>query len=159
MKATEVRARDSYKECVSVIEELIAGEHKHWIPEKWVEDFKFKWSNPRDTYWWYFKDYNLDYLYLDREDWSKVTIQRCYKDFDEDFIYWNVYIEKECESRENFLEWTQALEHKFHWVRSLKHALYLWEVAWDACLGLFQKENYFLTRREYDTKCYWDSDI
>jgi hypothetical protein len=29
MKATEVRAIDSYKECVSIIEDMIAGEHKH----------------------------------------------------------------------------------------------------------------------------------
>jgi hypothetical protein len=29
MKATEVRARDSYKECVSIIKDMIAGEHKH----------------------------------------------------------------------------------------------------------------------------------
>ena len=150
--------RNNYKACVAIIDELIADEHKNWIPEEGVEWFKFKWSNERDNYWWYFIDYNLEYIYLDREDWSRVTIQRCYKDFEEDLVYWNVYIERECESLEKFLNWTQALEHKFKWVRSLKHALYLWEVAWDACLWLFRKEQFFLTREEWDRKRYWEKN-
>lgn len=149
--------KDTYKKCASIIEEVIAGEHKNWIPEKGVEDFKFKWSNKRDTYWWYFRDYNLEYIYLDREDWWHITLQRCYTNFDEDYIYWNVYIEKECESRKKWLiSWAQELCHKFKWVKSLKHALYLGEVASELELGLSNYSDFFLTRDEYISK---DSDI
>lgn len=139
------------------INKLIAGEHKHWIPEKGVENFKFKWSNERDTNGWYTLRWQVDYLYLDREDWWHVTVQRCYNDFDEDYIYWNVYLEKECESRKKWLiGWAQELCHKFKWVRSLKHALYLGEVASELALGLSNYSDFFLTREEYISK---DSDI
>ena len=142
---------------VRVIDELIADEHKHWIPEKGVEDFKYKGSNKWDSNSWYTHNWQVDYLYLDREDWWHVTLQRCYNDFDEDYIYWNVYIEKECESRKKWLiNWAQELCHKFKWVRSLKHALYLGEVASELELCVSNYSDFFLTREEYISK---DSDI
>lgn len=147
----------SIKDNVRVIEELIAGEHKHWIPEKGVENFKFKWSFESDTNSWYISRWNVEYIYLDREDWWHVTVQRCYNGFDEDYIYWNVYIEKECESRKKgLIGWAQELCHKFKWVKSLKHALYLGEVASELELGLSNYSDFFLTRDEYINK---DSDI
>ena len=65
------------------INKLIAGEHKNWIPEKWVENFEFLWSHSFDQNWWYFLHKDFDYIYLDRNDWWKVTIQRCLKDIKE----------------------------------------------------------------------------
>lgn len=156
MKTRFIEEVDIKKEA-TIIDWLIAGEHKHWIPEKGVEDFKFKWSNNWDTNGWYTHNWNVEYLYLDREDWWHVTVQRCYNDFDEDYIYWNVYIEKECESRKKgLIGWAQELCHKFKWVRSLKHALYLGEVASELELWLSNYSDFFLTWDEYISK---DSDI
>ena len=139
------------------INKLIEGEHKNWIPEKWVENFEFLWSHSFDQNWWYTHNNDFEYLYLDRNDWWHVTVQRCYKDFDEDYIYWNVYIEKECESRKKgLINCAQELCHKFKWVRSLKHALYLWEVASELELCVSDYSDFFLTWDEYISK---DSDI
>ena len=138
-------------ENAALIDKLIAGEHKLWIPEKGVENFNFKWSQHWDLYWWYLKDKDFNYLYLDRPDWFKVTLQRSLHHLEEWYkVYWNVYVCKEITdpwcARHN-----QEVEHKFRWVRSLKHAMKLWEFAWELMLGLSDYSEYFLSDDELNS--------
>ena len=141
----------SIAEQAAYIDKLIAGEHKNWIPEKWVENFEFLWSHSYDENWWYFLHNDFDYIYLDRKDWWKVTLQRCCKDIKEKNIYWNVYLDKSIESPEkSLIPAYQELSHKFRCVRSLKHALYLWEVASENELGIFNPSDFFLNKEEWD---------
>lgn len=139
----------SIEENADIINWLLLGEEHNWFPNKWVEDFNFLWSQVRDLNWWYIKNWEVDYLYLDRDDWWHVTLQRCYNSCDEDYRYWNVYIEKDA-SNKWFLGETQVLCHKFHWVRSLKHALYLGQIASELTLWLSHPEDFFITRKEWN---------
>lgn len=145
-----IRERDkSIKEDALLISSVIAGELESWIPEKDVERFNFEWSQLWDTNGWFTKDWNLDYFYLKRDDWFYVTVQRCHLWYRDEFTYWTVYIEKS----QSDLWWrldTQTTCHTFSWVKSLKHALYLWEVCSELFLGLANFENYFLSEEEYD---------
>lgn len=145
-----------------LIESIIAGELRSWIPEKGVEDFNFRWSQLWDIEWWYFRGDDRNYLYLDREWWYHVTVQKCY--FNQQSVewpyYWNVYIEKEVTDKslnipEELVRHNQWVCHTFRWVRSLKHALYLWEVASENIMGFAYPEEYFLTRDEYDEAFKW----
>lgn len=133
---------------------VIAGELRSWIPEKGVEDFNFLWSQLWDTNWWYTLEKNTDYIYLDRDDGYHVTVQRC-KLWRKERIYYMVYAEKD---RTDEVWWkklelvqsTQWVCHKFRWVRSLKHALYLGQYASENFRGLASPENFFLSKEEYD---------
>lgn len=137
----------------AAIYDIIAEEERSWIPEEGVAHFHFKWSSSRDTDWWYFKWDNHDYLYLDREWWYHVTVQRAHwwNNSDNKISYWNVYIEKEI-TDEDSVRANQSLCHTFRWVRSLRHALYLWEVSNEIALRVAYPANFFLTKEEWEAR-------
>lgn len=135
-----------------LIQAMIDEEDRSWIPSKGVEDFSFKWSQIRDLNWRFVAEDDDRYIYLNRDDWFDVTIQRC-KHLD--LTYYFVYIERECTDSSYWIPWglvtwTQETRHTFRWVRSLKHALKLGEICWELMTGLANPEDYFLTRAEYD---------
>ena len=136
-----------------LIQAMIEEEIRNWIPSKSVEDFNFKWSQLRDLNWRFISsDGNKDYIYLNRDDWYDVTVQRCRK---WELIYYFVYVEKELTDAsiwipQGLVTWTQSTCHTFRWVRSLKHAMKLWEIASENFMGLACPEDYFLTREERD---------
>ena len=134
-----------------LIEAMIEGEDRSWIPSKGAEDFNFKWSQIRDLNWWFVAEDDDRYIYLNREDWFNVTVQRCkYKDL----TYYFVYIENEKTDSSywfpwGLVTWTQETCHQFRWVRSLRHAMKLWEYWWELMLWLANPEDYFLTQEEW----------
>lgn len=133
-----------------LIEAMIEEEDRSWIPSKGAEDFNFKWSQIRDLNWWFVAENDDRYIYLNREDWFNVTIQRGkYKDL----TYYFVYIENEKTDSSywfpwGLLTWTQETCHQFRWVRSLRHAMKLWEYWGELMLWLANPEDYFLTQEE-----------
>ena len=131
---------------------IIEGEDRSWIPSKGVEDFNFKWSQLWDLNWWFISE-NWDdrYIYLSRDDWYEVTVQRCELG-KKKLRYYMVYVEKDLT---DWIPWelvtdTQWTCHKFRWVRSLRHAMKLWELASENFMWLASPEDYFLTKEEYD---------
>lgn len=137
-----------------LISKVIAGELRSWIPEEGVEDFNFLWSQLWDLNWWYTLNKDTNYIYLDRDDGYHVTVQKC-KLWRMEKTYYMVYVEKDItdevwRKKMNLVQSTQWVCHKFRWVRSLKHALYLGQLASENFLGLAYPEQFFLTRDEYD---------
>jgi hypothetical protein len=137
---------------VKLIQAMIDEEDRNWIPSKGVEDFHFEWSQLRDLNWRFVAEDTNDYLYLNRDDWFEVTIQRWHF---KDLTYYFVYVEKEVDDKgiwipQELVSWTQSICHTFRWVRSLRHALKLWELWSELALGIFHPEDYFLTKDERD---------
>ena len=124
-----------------LIQAVIEGEDRSWIPSKGVEDFNWRFIAEDDD----------RYFYLNREDWYDVTIQKCKQ---KDLTYYFVYVEKERTDSnwwipEGWLvSWTQSICHTFRWVRSLRHAMKLWELWSELMMWLANPEDYFLTSEE-----------
>ena len=141
--------KGSIADNAKLIQARIEEEDRSWIPSKGVEDFHFKWSQNRDLNWRFIAD-NDNYIYLNRDDWFDVTVQRCkYKDL----IYYMVYVEYEKTDAsywfpQGLVTWTQETRHTFRWVRSLRHAMKLGEFWWELMLWLANPEDYFLTQEE-----------
>ena len=133
---------------VEAIYRIIYEEQKSWIPGEGLGHFTPRGSSSWDTDWWYFRNDDHDYLYLEREWWYHVTVQRCDVKGTEHH-YWNVYIEKDITDGDS-VRANQTVSHTFRWVRSLKHALYLWEIAQELNLQVAHYEDFFLTKEEYD---------
>ena len=138
-----------------LIQAVIDEEDRNWIPSKGVETFNFRGSQLRDLDWWYTDNWWTDYLYLSRPDWFEVTVQRCHLWFKNEYTYWTVYIERNVTDRTYWIPWNLVRDnqwtcHTFRWVRSLRHALKLWELWTELLLGLANPEEYFLTEEEYD---------
>ena len=133
-----------------LIQAIIEEEDRSWIPSKGVEDFNFKWSQIWDLNWRFIDKKNDDYIYLNRDDWFEVTIQRCRI---KELIYYFIYVEKELTDSSYWIpwglvSWTQETCHKFRWVRSLRHAMKLWELWSELMMWIANSEEYFLTQEE-----------
>ena len=132
------------------IKALIDEEDRNWIPSKGVENYLPLGQQPWETNWWFVAEDTDKYIYLNREDWFDVTIQRCkYKDL----TYYFVYIENEKTDASywfpwGLVTWTQSTCHTFRWVRSLRHAMKLGEYSGELMLWLANPEDYFLTQDE-----------
>lgn len=142
--------KGSIADNAKLIEAIIEGEDRSWIPSKGVEDFNFKWNQIRDLNWRFVDEDNDKYMYLNRDDWFDVTVQKCKH---KDLTYYFVYIENEKTDAsywipEGLVTWTQSTCHMFRWVRSLRHALKLGEICWELMTGLANPEDYFLTQEE-----------
>ena len=141
----------SIDEDATIISQLIGEEQESWIPGKGVESFNFLGSQLWDTDWWITDNAWSDYFYLNRDEHTLVTVQRCRLESVDKRrkTYWNVYIERDITDWKSVNN-NQTLCHTFRWVRSLKHALYLGEVAWELNLQVASPEDFYLTREEYD---------
>lgn len=134
-----------------LIQAMIDEEDRNWIPSKGVEDFNFKWSQVWDLNGRFVDENDDRYIYLNRDDWFDVTIQRCRQG---DLTYYFVYIEIERTDSsywipEGLVTGTQSICHTFRWVRSLRHAMKLWEYWAELMRWLANPENYFLTQDEW----------
>ena len=142
--------KGSIADNAKLIQAMIEEEDRNWIPSKGAEDFSFKWSQLWDLNWRFVAEDDDRYIYLNREDWVDVTIQRCkYKDL----TYYFVYVENEKTDASywfpwGLVTWTQGTCHTFRWVRSLRHAMKLGEFWWELMLWLANPEDYFLTQEE-----------
>lgn len=139
----------SIVEDAKLIQSIIAEEQKSWIPGEGVEEFNFLGSQLRDLNWRYTMEEEPWYFHLNREDWFHITVQKGFK------WYWNVYVEKiRTDSlwhrKDELVHWNQSVTHTFHWVRSLKHALYIGQYASENFRGFASPEQFFLTKGEYD---------
>lgn len=134
------------------IKAIIEGEERSWIPSKGVENYVPLGQQPWETNWWFVAEDTDKYIYLNRDDWYDVTIQRCkYKDL----TYYMVYVEHEKTDSsywfpQGLVTWTQSTCHTFRWVRSLRHAMKLGEYWWELMLWLANPEEYFLTQDEWN---------
>lgn len=133
-----------------LIQAMIDREERSWIPSKGVEWFNFKWSQLRDLNWRFVAEDTDKYIYLNRDDWFDVTIQKCQYG---KLTYYFVYVEREITDEtywipEKLLSNNQSTCHTFRWVRSLKHAMKLWEYWAELMLWLANPEDYFLTQEE-----------
>lgn len=133
-----------------LIQAMIDGEDRNWIPSKGVEWFNFKWSQLWDLNWRFVAENDNRYIYLNREDWFDVTIQKCQYN---NLTYYFVYVENEKTDASywfpwGLVTWTQSTCHTFRWVRSLRHAMKLWEYWAELILWLANPEDYFLTQDE-----------
>lgn len=141
----------SISDNAKLIQAIIDEEDRNWIPSKGVEDFNFKWSQLRDLNGRFLSpDWNDKYLYLNRDDWFMVTIQRCQYG---KLTYYFVYVENEKTDSvywipQELVPWNQATCHQFRWVRSLRHAMKLWEFGWELMIWLANPEDYFITKEE-----------
>lgn len=133
-----------------LIQAMIEEEDRNWIPSKGAEWFNFKWSQLRDLNWRFVAEDDDRYIYLNREDWFDVTIQRCKH---RDLTYYFVYVEREKTDAsywfpQGLVTWTQSTCHTFRRVRSLRHAIKLGEYWAELMLWLANPEEYFLTQEE-----------
>lgn len=138
----------SIVEDAALISSVIGEEQKSWIPGKGVETFNFLGSQIRDLNWRFTKEWVKGYFYLKRDDWYEVTVQKWW------WNYWNVYVEKArtdeiWRSSEKIVNNNQTVCHKFNWVRSLKHALFIGQYASENFWGFASPENFFLIEEEY----------
>ena len=132
------------------IKAIIEGEERSWIPSGSVENYIPLGQQPRETNWWFVAEDTDKYIYLNRDDWYDVTVQKCQYG---KLTYYFVYVEKERtdEIRNDPRElvwWNQSVCHTFRWVRSLKHAMKLGEYGSEMFLGLANYDDYFLTKDE-----------
>jgi len=144
--------KGSIADNAKLIQAMIEEEDRNWIPSKGVEDFNFKWSQIWDSNWRFVAEDDYRYIYLNRDDWYDVTIQKCQH---RDLTYYFVYVESERTDSSywfpwGLVTWTQGVCHTFRWVRSLRHAMKLGELWSELFLGLANPEDYFLTQEERD---------
>lgn len=145
--------KGSIADNAAIIRALIEEEDRNWIPSKGVEWFNFLGSQLRDLNGRFVAEDTNDYLYLNRDDWFNVTVQKCHNF--KDLTYYFVYVEKDVDDKgiwipQDLVPWTQCICHTFRWVRSLRHALKLWELWSELALWLAHPEDCFLTREERD---------
>ena len=142
--------KGSIADNAKLIQARIDEEIRNWIPSGSVEDFNFKWSQIRELNWRFVAEDTDKYIYLNRDDWYDVTVQKCQYG---KLTYYFVYVEKDRTDEirndpRKLVEWNQSVCHTFRWVRSLRHAMKLGEYGSEMFLGLANYDDYFLTKDE-----------
>lgn len=119
---------------------IIAEEDKIWIPAESLRRRKIDKNYELNYFSW------KKYFKLEREDWFHATIQECIEPNGK--VTYSVYVGKSY-----WPEWHKYMmrtENIFHFVRSLRAACYIAEVAKENELWLSPLGNRFLTQEEYD---------